>query len=84
MALGDRFDVVFLLLLAFFDAWMAWSSGGVLAKVGDCSWPPPDDLYGVLVPSPWEITKGNSSGLLVACGSSSCVGCAAPNCGLGV
>ena len=29
-------------------------------------------------------TKGNSSGLRVACGFSSCVGCAASSCGLGV
>ena len=32
----------------------------------------------------WRRAKMYSSGLLVACGSSSCVGCAAPSCGLGV
>jgi hypothetical protein len=30
------------------------SSGGVVARVGDCSWPPLGDLWGVLVPSPAE------------------------------
>jgi hypothetical protein len=33
---------------------------------------------------PWQSTKGNSSGLRVTCRSSSCVGCVAPDCGLGV
>ena len=42
------------------------------------------DCEGVLVPSPWEITKANSSGLRMACESPSCVGCVAPGCGLGV
>jgi hypothetical protein len=63
---------------------MAWSSGGVLARVGDCSGPPPGDLRGALVPFPWNIMKGNSSGLLIACGSPSCVNCVAPGCGLDV
>jgi hypothetical protein len=36
------------------------------------------------VPSPWEITKGNSNGLRVACGPPSSVGCAIPGCGLGM
>jgi hypothetical protein len=36
------------------------------------------------MPSLWEITKGNSSGLLVACESPSCVGCMALGCGLGM
>jgi len=52
---------------------------------GWCLSPAPiGGLWGVLVPSPWEITEDNSSGLRVACGSSSCVCCAAPSCGLGV
>jgi hypothetical protein len=33
---------------------------------------------------PRRTTKRYSSGLLMACGSSSCVGCAAPDCGLGM
>jgi hypothetical protein len=33
---------------------------------------------------PRQSAKGNSSGSRVACGSSSCVGCAAPGCGLGM
>jgi hypothetical protein len=33
---------------------------------------------------PQPRAKSYSSGLLVACGSPSCVGCATPDCGLGV
>jgi hypothetical protein len=35
---------------------MAWSSGGALARVGDCSWPAPVIVRG-LVPSPTESQK---------------------------
>jgi hypothetical protein len=55
----------------------------VLVGVGDYSWPPPSDYEGFLC-LPRQSARGNSSELLVACGSSSCVGCAAPGCGLGV
>ena len=52
---------------------------------GRCLSPGPiGGLWGVLEPSPREFAKGISSGLLVACGSLSCVGCAAPDSGLGV
>ena len=41
------------------------------------------DCEGILC-LPRRSAKGNSSGLHVACGSSSCVGCAAPRCGFGM
>jgi hypothetical protein len=63
---------------------MAWSSLRRLARVGDCSCP----LLEIIVRGSWPFPVGDrkrySSGLLVACGSSSCVGCVAPKCGLGV
>ena len=43
---------------------MAWSSGGALAQVGDCSWPSPSDCEGFCT-FPGEELKANSSGLLV-------------------
>ena len=43
-----------------------------------------DIVRGSFTYSPWVIVKGYSSGLFVAYGSPSCVGCAAPDCGLGV
>jgi hypothetical protein len=39
-------DFLFLLVVAATK--MAWSSGGVVARVGDCSWPPPGDCEGFL------------------------------------
>ena len=52
---------------------MAWSNGGALARVGDCSWPSPSDCEGSCT-FPSGEPKGNSSGLLVSlsyltCGS---------------
>jgi hypothetical protein len=44
---------------------MAWSSGGVMARVGHCPWPPPDDCAGFLC-LPRRSTKDNSSRLCVS------------------
>jgi hypothetical protein len=63
---------------------MAWSSEDHRAEEGAYLWLRSWWLWGVLEPSPWEITKGISSRLRVACRSPSCVGCAAPSCEFGV
>ena len=47
--------VIFLLLLESTTPRWLGGVGGGLPGVGDCSWPPPSDLRGVLVPSPREI-----------------------------
>jgi len=52
---------------------MAWTSGGALARVGDCSWLSPGDCE-VSCTFPGREPKGNSRGLLVSlsyltCGS---------------
>ena len=53
------------------------------AEEGDCFWLRSLWCEGFLCLPRWSV-KGNSSGLGMACGSSSCVGCTAPSCGLGV
>ena len=83
MVLVERFGLVEILLLLVFvtprwpDDWriIEWSWWLSPASIG-CLW-------GVLC-LPQRSAKGNSSGLRVACGSLSCVDCAAPGCGLGV
>ena len=54
----------FLLLLVVASTKMAWSRGGALACVRDCSWPALVIVRG-LVPSLIE-PKDNSSGLLMS------------------
>jgi len=46
----------FLLLLVIAAIYTAWSRGGALVRVGDCSWPAPMIVRG-LVPSPVESRK---------------------------
>jgi len=47
----------FLLFLVVAATKMAWSSGRVVARVGDYSWPPPVFSVRVVVPSPEERQK---------------------------
>ena len=54
-----------LLLLVVATTQTAWCSGGGLARVGDCSWPSPDDCEGSCTFTS-EAPKGNSSKLLVS------------------
>jgi hypothetical protein len=44
---------------------MAWRQRRSYGKSGACSWPPPNDLWGVLC-LPWQSAKGNSSKLLIS------------------
>ena len=63
---------------------MAWSSGIIERRVVTISGSERGDCKGFLVPSLWEIAKGNSSELLVACGSSFVLVVWHPSVGLGV
>ena len=65
MALRIVVATDFLLLLVVAATKMAWSSGGALARVGDCSWPSPGDCEGSCA-FPGREPKGNSSGLLMS------------------
>ena len=62
---------------------MVWSNEDRRVEGGDVSGSDRGDCDGFLTFSRWR-AKRYSSGLLVACGSSCCVGCATPDCGLGV